>query len=155
MKKFQISASNPPPVCVPLPYVPVVDFCLRLYDLTLPGNNTIKSCLDFEARLALSPLLVMHFNCIRINNNEIVWVKPGDDDGSGNTTLLAISIGNTSSSTTTTTMKPAPVQQATDIFDPVDFESADEVVSGDGIAIVGGTTLSPEEEDKIGEHRIP
>ncbi|XP_023246042.1 uncharacterized protein LOC106646220 [Copidosoma floridanum] len=122
-----LSARNPPPVCVPLPYVPVLNFCLRFYDLSL-NNSNLNACMDFETRLAQSPLLVMHFNCVRVGGSGIAWAKPGDY-------LL-----NNSST-----------QQTTDGFDHVDFDADDgpTVISSDF------TTLAPEDEDKIGQHRIP
>ncbi|XP_001607529.1 uncharacterized protein LOC100123806 [Nasonia vitripennis] len=141
--KTSVSARNPPPVCVPLPYVPVLDFCLRLYDLSVPEGGNLQTCIDFETRLAQSPLLVMHFNCVRVGSQGISWVKPGDAEADAN---------GTDSATPLAVVNIQPVPTTTEVYDEVNFEVADSTES-DGYAI-NGTTLSPEEEDKIGEHRF-
>lgn len=120
-------------MCVPLPYVPVLDFCLRLYDVTLPGGSDFQTCIDFETRLVQSPLLVMHFDCVRVGADGVSWIKPGDGEQ-----LLDLVPPTTTPPTTS------------DEYDPVDFETT---TVSDGIAL-NGTTLSPADEDKIGEHRV-
>ncbi|XP_058799495.1 uncharacterized protein LOC131668983 [Phymastichus coffea] len=137
--KTSLSARNPPPVCVPLPYVPVLDFCLRLYDLSLQDGNNLHTCIDFEARLTQSPLLVMHFNCIRVGPSGISWTKPGNDS---NTNGMSISYNSSSMS---------QQEHAIGVYDPVSFETADKPNDRYSVNTI---SVSPNEEDKIGEHRI-
>ncbi|XP_018327007.1 uncharacterized protein LOC108738211 [Agrilus planipennis] len=73
-----ISAKNPPPACipVPIPYLPSVDFCVRLFDIHTPGQN-LHMCVDFETRIQRATVLVLHFDCIRMGNDGVALVKPG------------------------------------------------------------------------------
>ncbi|KAL7291272.1 hypothetical protein TKK_0014879 [Trichogramma kaykai] len=147
-----LSARHPPPVCLPLPYLPFLHFCLRFFDLRLPNGTAFHTCIDFEARIIHAPLLILHFDCVDIGSNGLSWSKPqiGNDQLINNSyveELTSSTFGSVSSTTSTTTTTTSPT---TIDWDPVEFETTTE---SDGLPI-NGTTLSPEQEDKIGEHRL-
>ncbi|XP_015593819.1 uncharacterized protein LOC107267088 [Cephus cinctus] len=127
-----ISAKNPPPLCMPLPYVPAIDFCIRFYDVFTPGNN-LHACVDFETRIVQSPVLIFHFDCVKMGYDGLAWIKP---EGS----IAAI-------------QKPgiAGVSAEPEVYDEVHFEQQDP----EALLLANKTTtLSPEDEDKIGQLKL-
>ncbi|XP_033215719.1 uncharacterized protein LOC117172073 isoform X2 [Belonocnema kinseyi] len=72
----QVSAKYPPPVCIPLPYVPFISLCIRVYEIHTIGNN-LHACIDFETRVIHAPILVLHFDCIRMGSSGLMWLNPG------------------------------------------------------------------------------
>ncbi|KAK7861825.1 hypothetical protein R5R35_000587 [Gryllus longicercus] len=76
------SGKNPPPACVPVPvpYVPSVDFCVQFFDIYTPGRN-LHLCMDWLARLQRAPVVVLHFDCMRMGSDGIALLKPEDGDG--------------------------------------------------------------------------
>ncbi|GLV32272.1 uncharacterized protein CBL_11771 [Carabus blaptoides fortunei] len=73
-----ISGKNPPPIClpVPIPYIPNVDFCVKLFNIHTPGRN-IHVCVDVETRIQRAPILLLHFDCIKLGSDGYSLVKPG------------------------------------------------------------------------------
>ncbi|XP_022915466.2 uncharacterized protein [Onthophagus taurus] len=104
-----LSARNPPPFCVPvpIPYIPGVDFCVKLFDVHVEGRN-LHMCLDFQTRLQSATVLVLHFDCMRLGADGVSLVKPGQTE---------------LPTTTTTTQSPLsgldPLAVDSDIYDPV------------------------------------
>ncbi|XP_039305265.1 uncharacterized protein LOC105195304 [Solenopsis invicta] len=95
-----ISFRNPPVFCVPYP--PFANFCVRIFDISVDGNN-LHACVDFEIRvLSTWPLLIVHFDCIKLGADGIAWMKPEN----GSNVPLAIQ----------------PEVNGPEIYDQVDFE---------------------------------
>ena len=61
-----------------LPYIPIsIEACARLFDIYTPGQN-LHMCFDFETRIQRETVLVLHFDCMRMGNDGVALVKPGD-----------------------------------------------------------------------------
>ncbi|XP_014467432.1 PREDICTED: uncharacterized protein LOC106740678 [Dinoponera quadriceps] len=124
---YSLSAKNPPPLCVPFSYLPIINFCVRFFDIYTPGSN-LHACIDFETRVVNWPILVLHFNCVKIGLDGISWTKP--QDGS-NAVLQAQSEAS----------EP-------EVYDDVDFEH-DPVFPNNHTS-----GLTPEEEANIGQLKL-
>lgn len=80
-RKFPINrfaAKNPAPLCVPF-YTPFVLFCVRFFDIYTSGKN-LHVCIDFETRVVNWPILILHFDCVKLGADGISWMKPEDND---------------------------------------------------------------------------
>lgn len=111
---------------MPFAYIPIIDFCVRFFDIYTFGNN-LHACINFETRVASWPILILHFNCVKIGLNGVSWTKP--EDGSNVVQMQ------------TTDNEP-------EVYDDVDFEQ-------DPVILNNHTSdLTPEEEDNIGQLKL-
>lgn len=74
---------NPPPACVPiptpLPVLPTVDFCVRMFNVfTPPPGYNLHMCMNFETRVSRAPVLVLEFDCLRMGSAGVFMLKPED-----------------------------------------------------------------------------
>ncbi|CAL7936738.1 unnamed protein product [Xylocopa violacea] len=124
-----IAARNPPPLCAPFPYLPILNFCVRFYDIFTVGRN-LHACIDLETRIIGQPILILHFNCVKLGVDGISWSKPGEPS---NNTALGVH----------------PQVSEPEVYDDVDFEQLDLEVYANYTS-----TLTPEEEAQIGQLKL-
>ncbi|PNF28994.1 hypothetical protein B7P43_G14927, partial [Cryptotermes secundus] len=89
---YTFTAKNPPAACmpVPLPYIPVrVHFCVRMFNIFTPGSN-LHMCVDFEARIANKPVIILHFDCLRVGADGFALLKPEDEGGLGTSSPVGV-----------------------------------------------------------------
>ncbi|KAM0735657.1 hypothetical protein ACS0PU_010805 [Formica fusca] len=124
-----ISAKNPPPLCMPF-YLPFISFCVRFFDVYTSGRN-LHACIDFETLVVSWPVLVLHFDCVKIGADGVSWVKPED------VSVLQAARPEVAESN-------GPI-----VYDEVDFES-------DPTELPSNQTLNLtlEEEDNIGQLKL-
>ncbi|XP_046751686.1 uncharacterized protein LOC124414705 [Diprion similis] len=129
----QLSARNPPPACFSLPYIPeqLLQMCARFHDIHMPDSGSLQACMDFETRVVQSPIMVLHFDCMRINNQGITWIKPDEIEDS----VIDVETSGIPGS---------------EVYDEVNFETAD----SHGVTVLTTTTLSPEDEQEIGQLKL-
>lgn len=110
----QVSGRNPSPVCVPVPvpYVPLyVDMCVKLFNIFMPGRN-LHLCMDWLTRVQHQPVMIVHFECVRMGANGFAFVSP---DQNGGLDLEALAAEQQQQ------QSPPPQQQQedSDVFNPV------------------------------------
>ncbi|XP_018371876.1 PREDICTED: uncharacterized protein LOC108766843 [Trachymyrmex cornetzi] len=127
--KDSISGKVQIPFCVPV-YPPFVSFCIRVFDIYLSGRN-LHACIDLEAYVISWPILVLHFDCVKIGADGISWLKPDDNSSIPQPTVIK------------------PEVNGPEIYDPVDFEP-----SSVGFPNNHTSNMTPEEEDNIGQLKI-
>ncbi|XP_018307164.1 uncharacterized protein [Mycetomoellerius zeteki] len=117
------------PFCVPF-YPPFISFCVRVFDIYLSGKN-LHACIDLEALVVSWPILVLHFDCVKIGADGISWIKPDDNSSVPQLTVIK------------------PEVNGPEIYDPVDFEP-------DSVGFPNNHTsnMTSEEEDNIGQLKI-
>uniref|UniRef100_A0A1B0CP02 Putative conserved secreted protein n=1 Tax=Lutzomyia longipalpis TaxID=7200 RepID=A0A1B0CP02_LUTLO len=64
--------------------------CVKLFDLSTPGPN-LHMCMDWLARIASVPIIVLHFDCMQMGLDGVHFMKPGEsidmpEGGAGGTT---------------------------------------------------------------------
>ncbi|XP_033321579.2 uncharacterized protein LOC117217840 [Megalopta genalis] len=123
------SAKNPPPLCAPVPYLPFVNFCIRFFDLHTEGRN-LHACIDLETRIVGSPILTLHFDCVKVGIDGISWTQIGND-------------------TSQSTLEMHTIVDESEVYDEVEFEQQDLEVYANYTS-----TLSPEEEAQIGQLKL-
>ncbi|XP_046601264.1 uncharacterized protein LOC107218935 isoform X2 [Neodiprion lecontei] len=126
----QLSAKNPPPVCFAFPYIPeqLLQMCARFHNIHMPSPDSIHCCMDLQAKVVQAPILVLHFDCMRITSQGITWIKPDQIDSSDDVTSGIA---------------------GSEVYDEVNFETDDSQT-----ATVLTTTLSPEDELLIGQLKL-
>ncbi|KAL4716585.1 hypothetical protein ACJJTC_010249 [Scirpophaga incertulas] len=86
------SARNPPPFCVPVvvPYLPpgLVDFCIRLFDISIV-NQMLHVCMDMDTRIDKAPVVILHFDCMDMGFSGVSLSKPGSEQTTTPLTLVA------------------------------------------------------------------
>ena len=117
-------------MCVPMPYVPFVSFCMRLHDIYTQGTN-LHTCLDFQTKIIEFPVLVLHFDCVKMGTDGVAWFKPGES---------------------CSTQNPQITTNLVDGHDPVNFEPENESTEGNQTSILD--TIPPEEETQIGQLKL-
>ncbi|PSN44552.1 hypothetical protein C0J52_18380 [Blattella germanica] len=76
------SAKNPPAACLPIiiPYIPIpMEMCTRFFNICTPGRN-LHFCMDWEYKIVSQPIIIAHFDCLRVGANGLTLIKV-DDDG--------------------------------------------------------------------------
>lgn len=68
------------PIPTPLPVLPTVDFCVRMFNVFTPqpGIN-LHACMNFETRVSRAPVLVLEFDCMRLGSEGTFLLKPEDN----------------------------------------------------------------------------
>ncbi|XP_071641026.1 uncharacterized protein [Temnothorax longispinosus] len=127
-----LSAKNPPPVCVPF-YPPFMSFCVRFFDVYTSGKN-LHACIDLETLVVTWPVLILHFDCVKIGADGVSWMKPENGSNVSNTAPLAMLMSEVN---------------GPEIYDPVDFEP-------DSVELPNNQTsiLTPEQENNIGQLKL-
>ncbi|KAJ8736497.1 hypothetical protein PYW08_007153 [Mythimna loreyi] len=85
------SGSNPPPFCIPIPIpgvpVPLLDLCIRLYDITIDLTK-MHVCMDWDTRVDKAPVLILHFDCMDLGIGGISLTKPEKNTAPNDTPQL-------------------------------------------------------------------
>ncbi|KAJ9588609.1 hypothetical protein L9F63_028089, partial [Diploptera punctata] len=69
-----LSARNPPPFCVGTG-IPLLNVCVRVYDIRVQ-RQSVRACANLELQFAGRPLIVVSFDCIRIDSSGIGLERP-------------------------------------------------------------------------------
>lgn len=68
------AARNPPPFCVGTG-VPLLNLCVRLYNIRIQNYN-VHVCINLELQFASRPLIVVSFDCVRVGVDGVGIEKP-------------------------------------------------------------------------------
>ncbi|XP_065348981.1 uncharacterized protein LOC135945306 [Cloeon dipterum] len=71
----RVSGKNPPALCIPLPQLPILSLCIKLYDIHTDEQN-LHSCLNMELRFNDWPLVVISFDCAQLGPAGVIFYKP-------------------------------------------------------------------------------
>jgi hypothetical protein len=47
-------------------------------------------CVDFEARIANKPIVILHFDCLRVGADGFAFLKPEDEGGLGSSSPVGL-----------------------------------------------------------------
>ncbi|XP_046659170.1 uncharacterized protein LOC124353372 [Homalodisca vitripennis] len=116
--KTSVSGKNPPPICIqaPIPYLPTMDQCVRIFNIFTPGRN-IHMCMNLETRFERVPVLVLQFDCMRMGADGVALLKP---EAEGGLTPPMEEEEEEEETEETEEKPPQTTQEAANIFDPVD-----------------------------------
>ncbi|XP_046688880.1 uncharacterized protein LOC124374770 [Homalodisca vitripennis] len=70
-----VSGRNPLPFCARTPYVPLVSFCIRLYDIH-HNPRGLSLCVRLEVTSMRQILFSLSFDCIKIEDHRISFLMP-------------------------------------------------------------------------------
>lgn len=114
MYEYKISAKNPPPAClrVPVPYLPSVDMCMKMFDIYTPGRN-LHACVNFLTRVEHAEVLVLEFDCFLIGRDGVNLHKYNDTTSSP----AAIDAATASAADYTTTTAVAAATTTVQAYD--------------------------------------
>uniref|UniRef100_A0A1B6L2N7 DUF4773 domain-containing protein n=1 Tax=Graphocephala atropunctata TaxID=36148 RepID=A0A1B6L2N7_9HEMI len=70
-----VSGRNPLPFCARTPYVPLVSFCIRLYDIH-HNPRGLSLCVRLEVTSMRQILFSLSFDCIKIEDQRISFMMP-------------------------------------------------------------------------------
>ncbi|XP_015593818.1 uncharacterized protein LOC107267087 [Cephus cinctus] len=82
-----VSGKNPRPFCVPVPRIPIVRACVRLYNVYFQGRN-VHACVNMEGKFRDTTVFKIGLDCIRLGANGVAVVKPEDGGGLGQIQFL-------------------------------------------------------------------
>ncbi|XP_008185276.2 uncharacterized protein LOC100572547 [Acyrthosiphon pisum] len=116
MYEYKVSAKNPPPAClrVPVPYLPSMDMCMKMFDIYTPGRN-LHACVNFVTRIEHAEVLVLEFDCFVIGRDGLNMHKYNT---TSSTTATATADDETTTSTTTTMSSATTTVQTYDTTAP-------------------------------------
>lgn len=78
--KLSPEGKNPPPMCVSVPRLPFIRFCIQLSNIYFASRN-VHVCLDMEANWEEITLIEWSFDCIRMGASGFAVVGPEDGGG--------------------------------------------------------------------------
>ncbi|XP_008560760.2 uncharacterized protein LOC103580689 [Microplitis demolitor] len=133
--KQRITGKNPPPLCMPLSFFPIISFCVRVFDIGIIENK-VRACMDFETRITSWPIFVLHFNCVKVGTDGVSWVPPTSPNHKP-TSLVETNLNPT---------KPGFL--VPEVYDEVNFEPADQIVASNF------SNVTPEDEQQIGSLKL-
>lgn len=55
---------------VPIPYLPSMDMCIKMFDIYTPGNK-LHACVNFLTRVEHAEVLVLEFDCFVIGRDGV------------------------------------------------------------------------------------
>lgn len=108
--RFPCIGKNPPPAClrIPVPYLPSMDMCMKMFDIYTPGRN-LHACVNFITRIEHAEVLVLEFDCFVIGRDGVNMHKYNTSTAATDA-ATATADDETTTSTTTTTAATTTVQ---------------------------------------------
>lgn len=70
---------------VPVPYVPSMDVCLKMFDVHTVGRN-LHACVNFLTRVEHAEVLVLEFDCFVVGRDGVSVEKYGTTSSAAATT---------------------------------------------------------------------
>ncbi|XP_049536174.1 uncharacterized protein LOC125951397 [Anopheles darlingi] len=80
MTKRRISGKNPAPICVHPPRFDFIEVCANIYDVYFVGRN-MHMCMEMNGNFEGYELFSRSFNCLRIGDKGVKFMKPGETIG--------------------------------------------------------------------------
>lgn len=101
---------------------------MRFFDVYTFERN-LHACIDFETHVVSWPILILHFDCVKIGADGFSWMKPEE--------------------TSVEVQAAKPIMAGPEVYDEVNFES-------DPTELPSSQTssLTPEQEENIGQLKL-